>query len=363
MPRAKTKAAEMASKPKFYAVKKGHNPGIYTTWKDCKFQVQGYTGNQYKGFNCRTEAEQYMRGVSASTSESAVLLIPAIPKKAKCPGLVKVKRSRSTSLITSRPSTTAEALDTTEVLQGQADDVYQVEYDGASKSNPGPAGAGALVRRPDGSVVCELREGIGSATNNVAEYRAFILGLKGALDRGIYRVRVQGDSKLVCEQVLGRWKVNQPTLAILCKEAQRLIENFSEFSVRHVDRELNSVADQLANEAVLLPETKFVSSFKDTIAGKVEAAVLGDPNWQQSRESKTYGAFNSAQSSELRLACKSYYLGFRPSSVVGAQWLRNIFSPNNAKRALALVARPRVSRTNWTLTSRCFTNMAVRLLL
>jgi hypothetical protein len=85
-----------------------------------------------------------------------------------------------------------------------------------------------------------------------------------------------------------------------------------------------------------------VSSFKDTRAGKVEAAVLGDPNWQQCRESKTYGAFDSAQSSELRLACKSYYLGFRPSSVVGAQWLRNIFSPNNAKRALALVARPRV---------------------
>lgn len=51
------------------------------------------------------------------------------------------------------------------------------------------------------SQVCELREGIGCATNNVAEYRAFILGLRGALDRGIYRVRVQGDSKLVCEQV------------------------------------------------------------------------------------------------------------------------------------------------------------------
>lgn len=49
--------------------------------------------------------------------------------------------------------------------------------------------------------MCELREGLGTATNNVAEYRALILGLKGALDRGFYRVRVQGDSKLVCEQV------------------------------------------------------------------------------------------------------------------------------------------------------------------
>lgn len=308
-----------------------------------------------------------MRGVSASTSGSAMRLVPAAsqasPEKAKSPALVKVKRRKSTSLRPGRPSITAEAVDTAEAPPDQADDVYQVEYDGASKSNPGPAGAGALVRRPDGSVVCELREGIGSATNNVAEYRAFILGLKGALDRGIYRVRVQGDSKLVSEQVSGRWKVNQPTLAILCKEAQRLIENFSEFSVRHVDREFNSAADQLANEAVLLPETKFVSSFKDRRAGKAEAAILGDFNWQQSRGIKSYGAFNSAQSSELRLACKSYYLGFRPSSVVGAQWLRSIFSPNKAKRALALVARPRVSTTSWTLTSRCFTNMAVRLLL
>ena len=89
-------------------------------------------------------------------------------------------------------------------------------------------------------------------------------------------------------------------------------------------------------------ETKFVSSLKDTRAGKAEAAILGDPNWRQCRESKSYGAFNFAQSSELRMACKSYYLGFRPSSVVGAQWLRSIFSPNKAKRALALVAKPRV---------------------
>jgi ribonuclease HI len=81
------------------------------------------------------------------------------------------------------------------------EEVYQIEYDGASKRNPGPAGAGALVRAPNGSVVCELREGLGVTTNNVAEYRALILGLCGALERGIYRVRVQGDSNLVCQQV------------------------------------------------------------------------------------------------------------------------------------------------------------------
>ena len=75
-------------------------------------QVQGYTGNQYKGFNCRTEAEQYMRGVSSSTSGSALLLVPAIPKsspkKAKSSALVTVKRTRSTSLRPSGPSSIAE---------------------------------------------------------------------------------------------------------------------------------------------------------------------------------------------------------------------------------------------------------------
>ena len=97
-----------------------------------------------------------------------------------------------------------------------------------------------------------------------------------------------------------------------------------------------------------------MSSFKDDTEGsarpgRAEAAILGDPNWGQCRESKTYGAFNLAQSSELRLACKSYYVGFRPSAVIGAQWLRSIFFPNNAKRALALVARPRVCHACPTL--------------
>ncbi|GMP30377.1 hypothetical protein CsSME_00005072 [Camellia sinensis var. sinensis] len=75
-----------------------------------------------------------------------------------------------------------------------------IEFDGASKGNPGLAGAGAMLRADDGSMVCRLREGVGIATNNVAEYRAVILGLKYALKKGFKHVRVQGDSKLVCMQ-------------------------------------------------------------------------------------------------------------------------------------------------------------------
>ncbi|XP_024400428.1 uncharacterized protein [Physcomitrium patens] len=338
MPGAKAKVSQMATRPKYYA-------------------VHGYIGNQFKSFSSRAEAEQYLRGVSAMSKP--------LSKKAKSPKLVKVKRSRSHLPKLTQPTSTAEVLDMKVVPKDQAGDVYQVEYDGASKKNPGPAGAGALVRRPDGSVVCELREGIGSATNNVAEYRAFILGLKGALDRGIYRVRVQGDSKLVCEQVLGRWKVNQPTLATLCKEAQSLIQHFSEFSIQHVDRELNSAADQLANEAVLLPESKFVSSF-DRIEARdrmvaAEAATLGDGCWRRDRERKTYGIFDFAECSKLRLACRSYYINFRSSNVIGAERLRSLFSPYKGTRVNLLAARPRVTNTSWILTRRCFANMAIRL--
>jgi len=217
----------------------------------------------FKSFNSRIEAQQYMDDSKASTSGPSLLQKPAlsetVQRRPKSPTPLSVKRKHSyisTSMVAQPPSPQVPET----YIPATQDDVYQVEYDGASKSNPGPAGAGALLRHPDGSVVCELREGLGTTTNNVAEYRAFILGLRGALDRGIYRVRVQGDSKLVCEQVLGRWQAKHPRLQVLCKEAQNLMLNFSEFSIRHVDRELNSVADRLANEAVALPETKFVSS-------------------------------------------------------------------------------------------------------
>lgn len=82
------------------------------------------------------------------------------------------------------------------------EDSCSIEFDGASKGNPGKAGAGAVLRSShDNSVLFYLREGVGTATNNVAEYRALILGLKSALLKGFRNVRVQGDSMLVCMQV------------------------------------------------------------------------------------------------------------------------------------------------------------------
>ncbi|KAJ0244669.1 hypothetical protein HA466_0192640 [Hirschfeldia incana] len=134
-------------------------------------------------------------------------------------------------------------------------DSCSIEFDGASKGNPGKAGAGAVLRASDdNSVLFYLQEGVGTATNNVAEYRALILGLKSALHKGFKNVRVQGDSMLVCMQVQDKWQTKHPKMAELCKQAKELMRQFKSFHIQHIDREFNSVADAQANHAISLPE-------------------------------------------------------------------------------------------------------------
>ncbi|KAH9305754.1 hypothetical protein KI387_010158, partial [Taxus chinensis] len=149
---------------------------------------------------------------------------------------------------TSKPRRTRRKVD-----QADPNKVFcQLEFDGASKGNPGKAGAGAVLRNQDGSVICQLKEGVGRATCNVAEYRAIILGLKVALNNGIERIHVQGDSKLVCMQVQDLWKVKSHNIAALNMEAKNLIRNFKEFSISHIYREFNTEANDLANAAIEL---------------------------------------------------------------------------------------------------------------
>ncbi|CAL9087918.1 unnamed protein product [Musa acuminata var. zebrina] len=128
-----------------------------------------------------------------------------------------------------------------------------IEFDGASKGNPGKAGAGVILRNLDGSVISRLREGLGVVTNNVAEYQALLLGMKFALKKGYKKIKAQGDSKIVCMQVEDLWKTKNATMAALCQEAKALKESFLSFHVNHVKREFNSDADAQANLAVDLP--------------------------------------------------------------------------------------------------------------
>ena len=127
-----------------------------------------------------------------------------------------------------------------------------VEADGGSRGNPGPAGYGAVVRdAATGTVLAEVADSVGVATNNVAEYRGLIAGLSAAaqIDPAA-EVEVRMDSKLVVEQMSGRWKVKHADMRVLAGEAADLVRRFAGVRFVHVRREFNSHADRLANEAM-----------------------------------------------------------------------------------------------------------------
>src|SRR3954468_11974833 len=125
-----------------------------------------------------------------------------------------------------------------------------VEADGGSRGNPGPAGYGALVR--EGSLVlAERAASIGRATNNVAEYRGLIAGLEAASEIDPQAdIDVRMDSKLVVEQMSGRWKVKHPDMRPLASEASELVRRFPRVSFTWIPRSKNAAADRLANEAM-----------------------------------------------------------------------------------------------------------------
>lgn len=125
-----------------------------------------------------------------------------------------------------------------------------IEADGGSRGNPGPAGYGAVVLDDAGSVLAERREAIGTATNNVAEYRGLIAGLEAARELGAAEVAVRMDSKLVIEQMSGRWKVKHPDMIPLQRRAAEVARTFDSVNWTWIPRAENARADRLANEAM-----------------------------------------------------------------------------------------------------------------
>ena len=127
-----------------------------------------------------------------------------------------------------------------------------VEADGGSRGNPGPAGYGAVVLDPvTGAVLAERAAGIGRATNNVAEYGGLIAGLTAVLDLGgVVDVEVRMDSKLVVEQMSGRWQVKHPDMKPLAQQAGALVAQLPRVRFTWIPREKNKYADRLANEAM-----------------------------------------------------------------------------------------------------------------
>ncbi|KAH0674422.1 hypothetical protein KY284_025509 [Solanum tuberosum] len=272
----------------FFVVRKGDLVGVYKNLSDCQTQVGSSICDPpvsvYKGYAMPKDTEEYLLSCGLKNAlysiRAADLTEDLFGTLVPCPFQQPSSSKSGTSdhLPKKRPqeavwSEYADAVGSAVVSndsarkhvkleQQKGDQVLALpsgrsctlEFDGASKGNPGQAGAGAVIRADDGSMTLRLREGLGVATSNHAEYRAFILGLKHALREGFTSIRVQGDSKLVCMQIQGLWKVKNQNIALVFEQAKQLKERFLSFRIIHVLRESNSDADQQANLAVELPE-------------------------------------------------------------------------------------------------------------
>ncbi|KAK9271816.1 hypothetical protein L1049_002181 [Liquidambar formosana] len=275
----------MEEKDAFYVVRKGDIIGVYKSLSDCQAQAGSSVCNPsisvYKGYCLPKEAEEYLisHGLkNASYSTSAIDVNDGVfgklvacpfqqpdsskekasgkcspPKRLQERGKVEAVGSTSFAENLERKNPKLENFIEPQAIPSNCRSCI-LEFDGASKGNPGLSGAGAVLRAEDGSVICRLQEGVGIATNNVAEYRALILGLKYALKGGIRHIRVHGDSKLVCMQIQGLWKTKNQNMADLCKEAKEFKDQFLSFQISHIARDLNSEADGQANLATNLRE-------------------------------------------------------------------------------------------------------------
>ncbi|GAB2276572.1 hypothetical protein Dimus_039197 [Dionaea muscipula] len=261
----------------FYVVRKGDVVGFYRSLSD--FQAQaGYSPSNsiitvYKGYCLSKEAESYLAShglknpnFSMAASELRDGLFGSLAicpfQDASTSTSASSNASKKQPILVNAGSSLHSANFQNRSLK--LDNHVQpqvpawtgssciIEFDGASKGNPGPAGAGAVVRADDGSSVWLLREGVGIATNNAAEYRGVILGLRYALKGGYKHVHVRGDSQLVCKQIEGVWKTKNQNMADLCGVARELKEKFTSFGIEHIAREFNAEADAQANLAINL---------------------------------------------------------------------------------------------------------------
>ncbi|ESR51709.1 hypothetical protein CICLE_v10031867mg [Citrus x clementina] len=254
----KTEPQMKQGKDEFFVVRKGDLVGVYKSFTECQAQLGSSICHPpvsvYKGNALPKGTEEYL---ASHGLKNALYTIRAADLTEDLFGsLMPCTLQDPTSK--KRPQDTIEPeigyeLGSTSVLadplrkhvkldldaESKAASYHRscvIEFDGASKGNPGPAGAAAVLRTDDGSLICKLREGVGIATSNVAEYRGLILGLKYALEKGFSNIRVQGDSKLVCMQVAGSWKTKHQGMAKLCGEARRLKDKFLSFQISHVLR-------------------------------------------------------------------------------------------------------------------------------
>jgi len=304
----------MPAKAKFYAVRAGRQTGVYTTWDACKEQVHGHQGAAYKAFAARADAEQFVSGKSsngsaaaakqdASSSAAVFSFAPgaassaAAAQKRSQPSSSdstadtstthttkrsrasspdkprKAKRSRSVSpdkprtakgtkqstakLTTSK--TLAHVLDVLSVghrklqphVQPFSTPAVTIYTDGASRGNPGIAGAGiAIYDTKTQKCIGEYAQLIGQCTNNEAEFLALVYGCELACSHQVQHVTVKADSNLMVGQVAKGWSINALNLRPLVQKIHNLQRHFQSFEMKWIPREQNKHADRLSNEAI-----------------------------------------------------------------------------------------------------------------
>jgi ribonuclease HI len=134
------------------------------------------------------------------------------------------------------------------VTSGEAE--WLLMIDGAARGNPGQAGCGAAICDENGKTVKELSRYLGETTNNVAEYEALLMGLEALIALGKKNIRVQSDSELMVRQLNGQYRVRDPKLQLLFERARGLLRRFDRYTILHVRREANKLADKLANRGI-----------------------------------------------------------------------------------------------------------------
>lgn len=127
---------------------------------------------------------------------------------------------------------------------------WRLHCDGASRGNPGPAGAGMALFDPQGRLQARKGRYLGETTNNVAEYQALLLGLEEARRLKVKQLRVLADSELMVKQINGRYRVKATHLIPLWREALNALKKFEAWAIAHVPREENRLADEAANQAI-----------------------------------------------------------------------------------------------------------------
>jgi len=129
----------------------------------------------------------------------------------------------------------------------------RLSTDGGARGNPGPAAYGFVLETEDGTVLAAEGAAIGVATNNVAEYRGVVEGLRRAVELGIDELELVSDSELIVHQMRGEWKIKNEALKVLWQEAQELADRIASVRYKSVRREHNELADSLVNEALDSP--------------------------------------------------------------------------------------------------------------